>query len=88
MPRGFSTQSANSSLAVVRQPNGWTEVTLPDAESDDRNRLGPNLPVRYLAVAATPLRSKASLDHGWGDGLGGQDTWCGNYLGLEFGLRL
>jgi hypothetical protein len=36
---------ANSSLATVRRPNGWTDVTLPDANHYDRSQLGPKLPV-------------------------------------------
>ena len=36
---GLRLISAIFSLASVRQPNDWTEVTLPDAEPDDRSRL-------------------------------------------------
>ena len=37
-------KSANSSLAVLRQPNDWTDLTLPDAEPDDQSRPGPFRP--------------------------------------------
>lgn len=49
---------------AVSQLNDWTEMTLPVREIADRSQLGPKLPVRYLAVAAAPLTSKASPDHG------------------------
>jgi hypothetical protein len=35
------TRSDFSGLAAVKQPNDWTEVTLPHAETDDRSRPGP-----------------------------------------------
>lgn len=43
-------KSAISGLFAVRIPNDWTEVTLPDAETDDRNRPGPKLPVVLVAA--------------------------------------
>jgi hypothetical protein len=30
----------------ARLPNGRTEATLPDAETDNRSRLGPELPIK------------------------------------------
>jgi hypothetical protein len=44
------TRSDFSGLAAVKQPNDWTEVTLPHAETDDRSRPGPKLPVVLLPV--------------------------------------
>jgi hypothetical protein len=40
-----------SGLVLVIQPNDRTEVTLPDAEPDDRSRPGPFQPIRNIPAA-------------------------------------
>jgi hypothetical protein len=42
------TRSDFSGLAAVKQPNDWTEVTLPHAETDDRADLALNCRSSYF----------------------------------------
>lgn len=54
-------------LAAVRQPNDWTELTLPDANPYDGSRLGPLLPVgcnELRPECADPRRAAMGEDHG------------------------
>jgi hypothetical protein len=52
--------SAISRLELVMALNDWTEVTLPDAEPDDRSRLGPKRTLYSCASGASYVQPRPS----------------------------
>jgi len=61
MAAGRWPESANCSLAAVRQPNDRTETILPDAEIDHRRALGPILPVAAAPSTGLAVRRRSTL---------------------------